>query len=179
MIAQYLKDLLNCEPGTAGPLECVHLHADRPPDQYKRIYDQLPISPNASGPPGRRVIISTNIAESCISIPGVKYVIDPGFSTPSVYNPRVRVTSTRVSAISKDGAERRAHAAGRGRSRVGRKCFRLYTESAFASELEARDNTEILISELSTTLLRMVKAGVSVSHTLPFQDDQHRFLTSQ
>ena len=80
----------------------------------------------------RKVVIATNIAETSITINGVVYVIDPGFSKQKVYNPRIRVESLLVTPISKASARQRAGRAGR--TRPG-KCFRLYTEESFNTQL--------------------------------------------
>ncbi|KAG5220181.1 DEAH-box ATP-dependent RNA helicase [Salix suchowensis] len=82
--------------------------------------------PAARGP--RKVVVSTNIAETSLTIDGIVYVVDPGFSKQKVYNPRIRVESLLVSPISKASAQQRAGRAGR--TRPG-KCFRLYTERDF------------------------------------------------
>lgn len=81
----------------------------------------------------RKVVVATNIAETSITINGVVYVVDPGFSKQKVYNPRIRVESLLVSPISKASARQRAGRAGR--TRPG-KCFRLYTEEAFETQLQ-------------------------------------------
>ena len=78
------------------------------------------------------MVIATNIAETSITINGVVYVIDPGFSKQKVYNPRIRVESLLVTPISKASARQRAGRAGR--TRPG-KCFRLYTEESFNTQL--------------------------------------------
>ena len=62
---------------------------------------------------GRKVVVSTNIAETSLTIDGVVFVIDPGFSKQKVYNPRIRVESLLVSPISKASAQQRAGRAGR------------------------------------------------------------------
>ena len=61
----------------------------------------------------RKVVVATNIAETSITINGVVYVVDPGFSKQKVYNPRIRVESLLVSPISKASARQRAGRAGR------------------------------------------------------------------
>lgn len=93
-----------------------------------KIFEPAPTNPNPKGRPGRKVVVSTNIAETSLTIDGIVYVVDPGFSKQKVYNPRVRVESLLVSPISKASAQQRAGRAGR--TRPG-KCFRLYTEEAF------------------------------------------------
>ena len=103
------------------------------------------------------MVVSTNITETSLTIDGIVYVVDPGFSKQKVYNPRIRVESLLVSPISKASAQQRAGRAGR--TRPG-KCFRLYTEKDFMSELE--EQTQILRSNLANTVLELVKAGVKV-----------------
>ncbi|KAG8686773.1 DEAH-box ATP-dependent RNA helicase prp43, partial [Ceratobasidium sp. 394] len=91
-----------------GPLMCVPLYSSLPPAQQQRIFDSPP-------PGGRKVVVSTNIAETSLTIDGIVYVVDPGFSKQKVYNPRIRVESLLVSPISKASAQQRAGRAGRTR----------------------------------------------------------------
>ena len=88
----------------------------------------------------RKVVVATNIAETSITINGVVYVVDPGFSKQKVYNPRIRVESLLVSPISKASARQRAGRAGR--TRPG-KCFRLYPEEAFEPQLQVVNNESL------------------------------------
>ncbi|KAJ3553686.1 hypothetical protein NM688_g3478 [Phlebia brevispora] len=150
-------DLLNQDPTSVGPLVCIPLYSSLPPQQQQRIFDPAPEARNPDGPPGRKVIVSTNIAETSLTIDGIVYVVDPGFSKQKVYNPRIRVESLLVSPISKASAQQRAGRAGR--TRPG-KCFRLYTEKDFMSELEEQTHPEILRSNLANTVLELVKLGI-------------------
>ncbi|GAA5946568.1 hypothetical protein JCM10213_006632, partial [Rhodosporidiobolus nylandii] len=118
-------------PHHFGPLKAVPLYSSLPPQQQQRIFDKAPTPRTPDGPPGRKVVISTNIAETSLTIDGIVYVVDPGFSKQKIYNPRIRVESLLVSPISKASANQRAGRAGR--TRPG-KCFRLYTESDFVKE---------------------------------------------
>lgn len=143
--------------GLAGPLLVVPLYSSLPPQQQQRIFDAAPENRDPNGPPGRKIVVSTNIAETSLTIDGIVYVVDPGFFKQKVYNPRIRVESLLVSPISKASAQQRAGRAGR--TRPG-KCFRLYTEKDFVKELEEQTHPEILRSNLANTVLELVKLGI-------------------
>ncbi|KAA1470775.1 P-loop containing nucleoside triphosphate hydrolase protein [Dentipellis sp. KUC8613] len=150
-------DLQNQDPDSVGPIACIPLYSSLPPQQQQRIFDAAPPARSPDGPPGRKVVVSTNIAETSLTIDGIVYVVDPGFSKQKVYNPRIRVESLLVSPISKASAQQRAGRAGR--TRPG-KCFRLYTEKDFMKELEEQTHPEILRSNLANTVLELVKLGI-------------------
>lgn len=141
----------------AGPLKVYPLYGTLPPQQQQRIFEPAPPPARPGGRPGRKVIVSTNIAETSLTIDGIVYVVDPGFSKQTVYNPRIRVQSLLVSPISKASAQQRAGRAGR--TRPG-KCFRLYTEAAFKKELIEQTYPEILRSNLANTVLELKKLGI-------------------
>ncbi|KAL2069635.1 hypothetical protein VTL71DRAFT_14314 [Oculimacula yallundae] len=141
----------------AGPLKVYPLYGTLPPAQQQRIFEPAPPPARPGGRPGRKVIVSTNIAETSLTIDGIVYVVDPGFSKQKVYNPRIRVESLLVSPISKASAQQRAGRAGR--TRPG-KCFRLYTEAAFKKELIEQTYPEILKSNLANTVLELKKLGI-------------------
>ncbi|KAI1736406.1 P-loop containing nucleoside triphosphate hydrolase protein [Xylaria scruposa] len=140
-----------------GPMAVYPLYGTLPPHQQQRIFDPAPAPFKKGGRPGRKCIISTNIAETSLTIDGIVYVVDPGFSKQKIYNPRLRVESLLVSAISKASAQQRAGRAGR--TKPG-KCFRLYTEKAFKEELIEQTYPEILRSNLANTVLELKKLGV-------------------
>jgi pre-mRNA-splicing factor ATP-dependent RNA helicase DHX15/PRP43 len=152
-----VDDLLANDPDTIGPLSCIPLYSSLPPQQQQRAFDPPPPPHVPGGPPGRKVIVSTNIAETSLTIDGIVYVVDPGFSKQTTYNPRIRVESLLVSPIAKSSAHQRAGRAGR--TRPG-KCFRLYTEKDFIRELEEQTHPEILRCNLASTVLELVKAGI-------------------
>merc|ERR1711972_1298796 len=122
-----------------GDMMVVALYSSLPPDQQQRIFARSPPR-NAKGKPGRKCIVSTNIAETSLTIDGIVYVIDPGFAKQKVYNPRIRVESLLVTPISKASAKQRAGRAGR--TQEG-KAFRLYTEAAYNNELNENSYPEI------------------------------------
>ena len=154
-----VDDLINQDPDAVGPLVCIPLYSSLSPAQQERIFDPPPPRRNPDGPAGRKVIVATNIAETSLTIDGIVYVVDPGFSKQGIYNPRIRVDSLLVSPISKASAQQRAGRAGR--TRPG-KCFRLCTEKDFMKELEDNNHPEILKSNLANIVLTLVKVGVRV-----------------
>jgi len=152
-------DLINQDPESIGPLVCIPLYSLLPLQQQKRIFDPAPSPRVPNGPPGRKVVVATNIAETSLTIDGIVYVVDSGFWKPRVYHPRISVESLLVSPISKASAQQRAGRAGR--TRPG-KCFRLYTTKDFMKELEEQTAPEILRSNLSNTVLDLMKLGIKV-----------------
>ena len=114
-----------------GEVMILPLYSSLPPQQQNKIFDDAPPA-NKKGIPGRKIIFATNIAETSLTIDGIVYVVDPGFSKQKVYNPRLRIESLLVSPISRASAKQRAGRAGR--TRPG-KCFRLYTKKSFEKDL--------------------------------------------
>ncbi|KAJ9587178.1 hypothetical protein L9F63_019297, partial [Diploptera punctata] len=154
-----------------GELKCIPLYSTLPPNLQQRIFEPAP--PNKpNGAIGRKVVVSTNIAETSLTIDGVVFVIDPGFAKQKVYNPRIRVESLLVSPISKASAQQRAGRAGR--TRPG-KCFRLYTEKAFKQEMQDNTYPEILRSNLGSVVLQLKKLGIDDLVHFDFMDPPECF----
>eukprot|EP00919_Chromeraceae_sp_WS-2016_P046332 GHVR01110088.1.p1 GENE.GHVR01110088.1~~GHVR01110088.1.p1 ORF type:complete len:557 (-),score=167.87 GHVR01110088.1:717-2387(-) len=149
-----------------GALCVVPLFSTLPPQQQQRIFLPAPPSKYPGGPPGRKLVAATNIAETSITIEGIVYVVDPGFSKQKVYNPRIRVESLLVSPISQASAQQRAGRAGR--TRPG-KCFRLYTENAFKS-LVPQTFPEVLRSNLGGVVLTLKMLNVDDLVHFDFMD---------
>lgn len=133
------------------------LYSSLPPQQQRQIFVRAPGPRVPGGPSGRKVIVSTNIAETSLTIDGIVFVVDPGFSKQKVYNPRIRVESLLVSPISRASARQRAGRAGR--TKPG-KCFRLYTEQSFHEDLQETTYPEILRSKMSNVVLTLKKLGI-------------------
>ncbi|CAH3139450.1 putative pre-mRNA-splicing factor ATP-dependent RNA helicase PRP1 isoform X1 [Pocillopora verrucosa] len=159
------KEIDNLGP-EVGELRCIPLYSTLPPQQQQRIFDAPPAK-RPNGAIGRKCVVSTNIAETSLTIDGVVFVIDPGFSKQKVYNPRIRVESLLVSAISKASSQQRAGRAGR--TRPG-KCFRLYTEKAYQTEMQDNTYPEILRSNLGTVVLQLKKLGIDDLVHFDFMD---------
>jgi pre-mRNA-splicing factor ATP-dependent RNA helicase DHX15/PRP43 len=154
--------------GTDLPeLVVLPLYSSLPPQQQRRIFDKAPDPRVMGGLPGRKVVVSTNIAETSLTIDGIVYVVDPGFSKQKVYNPRIRVESLLVSPISRASARQRAGRAGR--TRPG-KCYRLYTEKSFFEDLQETTYPEILRSKMSNVVLTLKKLGIDDLVHFDFMD---------
>ena len=143
------------------------LYSSLTPAQQRKIFQPAPGPKVVGGKPGRKVVVSTNIAETSLTIDGIVYVIDPGFSKQKVYNPRIRVESLLVSPISRASARQRSGRAGR--TRPG-KCFRLYTEQSFHNDLQETTYPEILRSKMSNVVLTLKKLGIDDLVHFDFMD---------
>merc|ERR1719424_2636722 len=141
----------------SGEIMAVPLYSSLPPLQQQKIFNEAPPPRTPGDKPGRKIIISTNIAETSLTIDGIVYVVDPGFSKQKVYNPRIRVESLLVSPISRASCKQRAGRAGR--TRPG-KCYRLFTERSFNKDLQENTYPEILRSNLSNVVLYLKKLGI-------------------
>ena len=159
------RELDNLGPDV-GDMKCIPLYSTLPPNLQQRIFEPAPAK-KSNGAIGRKLVISTNIAETSLTIDGVVFVIDPGFSKQKVYNPRIRVESLLVSPISKASAQQRAGRAGR--TKPG-KCFRLYTEKAYKNEMQDNTYPEILRSNLGSVVLQLKKLGIDDLVHFDFMD---------
>ncbi|KAH7280386.1 hypothetical protein KP509_37G064800 [Ceratopteris richardii] len=126
------------------------IYANLPSDLQAKIFEETPEG-------ARKVVLATNIAETSLTIDGIKYVIDPGFCKQKSYNPRTGMESLIVTPISKAAAQQRAGRAGR--TSPG-KCFRLYT--AWSHQHEMEDNTvpEIQRTNLGNVVLMLKSLGI-------------------
>lgn len=120
-----------------------------------------------SAPSGKRkVILATNIAETSITIPGVKYVIDTGFVKGKAFHPKTGLDMLRVQPVSKAQARQRTGRAGRETSGV---CYRLYTEEQF-DELKETTIPEIQRCNIATVLLQLMALGITDVANFDFLD---------
>jgi len=131
-----------------------------PSEMQSRIFDPAP-------PGSRKVVIATNIAETSITIDHIYYVIDPGFVKQNAYDPKLGMDSLVVTPISQAQAKQRSGRAGR--TGPG-KCFRLYTEAAFQSEMLPTSIPEIQRQNLSTTILMLKAMGINDLLHFDFMD---------
>jgi ATP-dependent RNA helicase DHX8/PRP22 len=131
-----------------------------PSEMQSKIFDPAP-------PGSRKVVIATNIAETSITIDHIYYVIDPGFVKQNAYDPKLGMDSLVVTPISQAQAKQRAGRAGR--TGPG-KCFRLYTEAAFQSEMLPTSIPEIQRQNLSHTILMLKAMGINDLLHFDFMD---------
>jgi ATP-dependent helicase HrpA len=115
---------------------------------------------------GRRVVLATNVAETSLTVPGVKYVIDPGTARISRYSHRTKVQRLPIEAISQASANQRTGRCGRTSDGV---CVRLYSQEDFASRPEFTE-PEILRTNLASVILRMAALDLGEVADFPFVD---------
>ncbi|MBN1663060.1 MAG: ATP-dependent RNA helicase HrpA [Deltaproteobacteria bacterium] len=114
----------------------------------------------------QKIVVATNIAETSITIPGIRYVIDTGFARISQYNPRTRTTSLPIKAISQSSADQRKGRCGRVENGV---CIRLYDKDDY-EQRAVYTEPEILRSNLAEVILRMLYLNLSDIASFPFID---------
>ncbi|WP_037862779.1 ATP-dependent RNA helicase HrpA [Streptomyces sp. NRRL S-340] len=115
---------------------------------------------------GRRIVLATNVAETSLTVPGIKYVIDPGFARISRYSHRTKVQRLPIEPVSQASANQRKGRCGRTSDGV---CIRLYSEDDFLARPEFTD-AEILRTNLASVILQMTAAGLGDIEKFPFID---------
>ncbi|MGV9989335.1 ATP-dependent RNA helicase HrpA [Streptomyces sp. NPDC003374] len=115
---------------------------------------------------GRRIVLATNVAETSLTVPGIKYVIDPGFARISRYSHRTKVQRLPIEPISQASANQRKGRCGRTSDGI---CIRLYSEDDFLTRPEFTD-AEILRTNLASVILQMTAAGLGDIEKFPFID---------
>ena len=136
------------------------IYSALPPEMQVKIFQPTP-------PGSRKLILSTNIAETSLTIDGIVYVIDPGFCKQNSFNPKTGMESLQVVAISQASADQRAGRAGR--VQPG-KCYRLYTKWSFVNEMDAQNSPEIQRTNLSSVVLLLKSIGIDNLFDFDFMD---------
>jgi len=119
---------------------------------------------------GRRIVLATNIAETSLTVPGVRYVIDPGTARISRYSQRLKVQRLPIEPVSQASANQRAGRCGRTSDGI---CIRLYSEEDYDSR-PAFTEPEILRTNLASVLLAMIDLGLGDLADFPFLDPPDR-----
>ena len=114
----------------------------------------------------RRVVLATNVAETSLTVPGIRYVVDAGFARISRYSYRTKVQRLPIEPISQASANQRKGRCGRVEAGV---CIRLYSEEDFDSRPEFTD-PEILRTNLASVILQMTALGLGDVARFPFLD---------
>ncbi|MET0452479.1 MAG: ATP-dependent RNA helicase HrpA [Mycobacterium sp.] len=114
----------------------------------------------------RRIVLATNVAETSLTVPGVRYVVDPGTARISRYSRRTKVQRLPIEPISQASAAQRAGRSGRTAPGV---CIRLYSEQDFESRPRYTD-PEILRTNLAAVILQMAALGLGDIDAFPFLD---------
>ncbi len=153
-----IRDTAEALSGLVGPMtEVLPLYARLPTAEQQKIF-----APHT----GRRIVLSTNVAETSLTVPGIRYVVDPGTARISRYSRRTKVQRLPIEPISQASAAQRAGRSGRTAPGV---CIRLYSEQDFESRPRFTD-PEILRTNLAAVILQMAALGLGDIERFPFLD---------
>ncbi|MBY0287817.1 MAG: ATP-dependent RNA helicase HrpA [Mycobacteriaceae bacterium] len=142
--------------------EVLPLYARLPTAEQQRVFQ-----PSQSA---RRIVLATNVAETSLTVPGIRYVVDPGTARISRYSRRTKVQRLPIEPISQASAAQRAGRSGRTAPGV---CIRLYAEEDFGSRPRYTD-PEILRTNLAAVILQMAALNLGEIATFPFLDPPDR-----
>ncbi|CAL1697253.1 unnamed protein product [Somion occarium] len=156
---QVIKERLS-QLDEPAPLAVLPIYSQMPADLQAKIFE-----PTADG--RRKVIVATNIAETSLTVDGILYVVDAGYSKLKVYNSKVGMDALQITPISQANANQRAGRAGRTGSGF---CYRLYTEMAYRNEMFANNIPEIQRTNLANTVLLLKSLGVKNLLEFDFMD---------
>jgi len=137
--------------------EILPLYARLSNDDQNRVFESHP---------GRRIVLATNVAETSLTVPGIRYVIDPGFARISRYSPHTRVQRLPIERISKASADQRKGRCGRIGPGI---CVRLYSQEEY-DERPAFSEPEIQRSNLAAVILQMKALNLGAIDQFPFVD---------
>lgn len=116
--------------------------------------------------PKRRIVLATNVAETSLTVPRIRYVVDPGTARVKRYSPRMKLDRLHIEDIAQASADQRKGRCGRVASGI---CYRLYSEADFNSRPRYTD-PELLRSSLAGVILRMLSLGLGRVEDFPFID---------
>lgn len=144
----------------APELIILPVYSALPSEMQSRIFEPAPTG-------SRKCVVATNIAEASLTIDGIYYVVDPGFSKQKAFNPKLGMDSLVVTPISQASSRQRAGRAGR--TGPG-KCYRLYTEHAFKTEMLPTNIPEIQRTNLGNVVLQLKAMGINDLLGFDFMD---------
>ncbi|HEY5633462.1 MAG TPA: ATP-dependent RNA helicase HrpA [Burkholderiaceae bacterium] len=144
-----------------GPLEILPLFSRLSAAEQQRVFSRSS---------GRRVVLATNVAETSLTVPGIRYVVDAGTARVKRYLYRSKVEQLQIEAVSQAAANQRAGRCGRVMNGV---CLRLYSEADFAARPRFTD-PEVLRSSLAGVILQMKALRLGDVEAFPFLDPPPR-----
>ncbi|KAG8186976.1 hypothetical protein JTE90_005749 [Oedothorax gibbosus] len=153
------KDTAKCLPAGYGQVHVCGLYSALPFEQQTDVFNPAPVGT-------RKIIFATNIAETSITIPNIKYVVDTGLVKAKTFDAKSGFDILRSRKVSKAQAEQRAGRAGR---EFDGFCYRLYTKEEY-NNFKEQTEPEILRSNLSNVVLQMVALGFNSIKDFDFID---------
>ncbi|MDX2967776.1 ATP-dependent RNA helicase HrpA [Kribbella solani] len=156
--ADALNDKYAAQRGRSGAVEVLPLYARLSNAEQHRVFQAHS---------NRRIVLATNVAETSLTVPGIKYVIDPGTARISRYSHRTKVQHLPIEPVSQASANQRKGRSGRTSDGI---CIRLYSEEHFESRPEFTD-PEILRTNLASVILQMTAIGLGDIAAFPFIDE--------
>ncbi len=158
--AEALAKASSGQPGLSS-LEVLSLYGRLSSAEQHRIFEPHP---------GRRAVLSTNVAETSLTVPGIRYVVDLGTARISRYGRRTKVQRLPIERISQASANQRAGRCGRLGPGI---CVRLYSEEDFAGRRPFTE-PEILRTNLASVILQMAAIGLGDVDNFPFMEPPDR-----
>ncbi|KAG9511146.1 Pre-mRNA-splicing factor ATP-dependent RNA helicase PRP16 [Fragariocoptes setiger] len=155
-----LDELAKREDADIQPLKILPMYSALPPERQAEVFKEAEDG-------ARKCVVATNIAETSLTVDGIKFVIDTGFSRLKVFQPNMGIDSLLVYPISQANANQRAGRAGRTSHGF---CYRLYTETQFREELLVAPVPEIQRSSLANVVLLLKSLGVKDLLKFHFMD---------
>ena len=152
-----INDCTRSLPGRFPRAAILPLYSRLPAAQQDRVF-------STGGPP--RIVLATNVAETSVTVPGIRYVVDVGTARMSRHNPRTGVQQLQIEPVAQSAANQRAGRCGRLGPGV---CVRLYAEDDFAAR-PAFTDPEILRSNLAGVILQMTALGLGDVEAFPWLD---------
>ena len=159
-----IRDTAEAVRGAIKAVEVLPLYARLPTAEQQKVF-----RPNTSRVT-RRIVLATNVAETSLTVPGIRYVVDPGTARISRYSRRTKVQRLPIEPISQASAAQRAGRSGRTAPGV---CIRLYSEQDFVARPRFTD-PEILRTNLAAVILQMAALGLGDVANFPFLDPPER-----
>ena len=156
-----IRDAAKAISGARRDAEVLPLFARLTMEEQARVF---------ASHPGQRIVLATNVAETSLTVPGIRYVVDPGFARISRYSARTKVQRLPIEEISQASANQRAGRCGRVAPGI---CVRLYSQEDFLAR-PMYTEPEILRTNLASVILAMANARLGSIEDFPFVEAPDR-----